>query len=101
MTIPPYLNIGDTIALNTPSSPIQSCRLELATQYFESNGFKVKTGQYVRESEQFLAGRDKDRAKDIINFFNDSSVKAIISTGGGYGSQRRYENHLVLRLSSA
>lgn len=88
MTIPPHLNIGDTIALITPSSPMQSGRLELATQYFESKGFKVKTGQYVRESERFLAGSDKDRAKDIIDFFNDSSVKAIIATGGGYGSQR-------------
>jgi muramoyltetrapeptide carboxypeptidase LdcA involved in peptidoglycan recycling len=43
MTIPPHLNIGDTIALITPSSPMQSGRLELAIQYFESKGFKVKT----------------------------------------------------------
>lgn len=88
MITPSNLQTGDTIGLITPSSPMQSGRLECAIQYFENKGFKVKAGKHVHESDRFLAGSDKDRADDINRFFLDPSFKAIIATGGGYGSQR-------------
>lgn len=88
ITYPPALKKGDTIGLITPSSPMQEGRLELGIDYLEQNGFKVKVGRHVHDAERFLAGNDIERAKDVMDFFSDPTVKAIMATGGGYGSQR-------------
>ncbi|MHB1948866.1 MAG: S66 peptidase family protein [Gammaproteobacteria bacterium] len=85
---PPHLIKGDTIGLIAPSSPLQPGRIETGTRYLEKKGFKVKLGAHLEDAERFLAGKDEDRAKDIMDFFLDSDVKAIMATAGGYGSQR-------------
>jgi muramoyltetrapeptide carboxypeptidase len=88
MIIPPPLKTGDTIGLITPSSPMQDGRLELGIHYLEKKGFKTKVGQYVHKADRFLAGKDEERAQDIMDFFCDPQINAIMATGGGYGSQR-------------
>ena len=85
---PKPLITGDTIGLVTPSSPMMPGRLETGITYLEEKGFNVKLGDHLQDAHRFLAGRDEDRAKDIMNFFIDKDVKAIMATGGGYGSQR-------------
>lgn len=82
------LKPGDTIGLITPSSPMMPGRLDQGIAYLESKGFKVKLGHHLHDAHRFLAGRDEDRAKDIMHLFKDKEVKAIMATGGGYGSQR-------------
>jgi muramoyltetrapeptide carboxypeptidase len=82
------LNKGDTIGLVTPSSPLRVGRLELGLQYLNAKGFKVKLGKHLQDSNRFMAGSDYNRAHDIMDFFKDESVKVIMATGGGYGSQR-------------
>jgi muramoyltetrapeptide carboxypeptidase len=42
----------------------------------------------VHEANRFLAGKDQDRAQDVMSFFSDPDIYAIMATGGGYGSQR-------------
>lgn len=61
-------------------------RIESGMRYFESKGFKVKLGKYLENSQRFPAGKDEDRAHDIISFFVDPDVKAIVATVDGYGS---------------
>ena len=85
---PPHLVRGDTIGLIAPSSPLQPGRIEKGTRYLEQKGFKIKLGKHLNDAERFLAGKDEDRAADIMNFFLDTEVKAIMATAGGYGSQR-------------
>lgn len=63
-------------------------RLEAGIHYFEQKDFKVKLGRHNNKCNRFLAGSDKDRADDVMTFFNDPDVKALIATGCGYGSQR-------------
>ncbi|MFU7598134.1 S66 peptidase family protein [Legionella pneumophila] len=82
------LRIGDTIGLITPSSPMMPGRLESGISYLQQKGFKVKVGKHVHDSQRFMAGDDENRAQDIMDFFLDQEVKAIMATGGGYGSQR-------------
>lgn len=79
---------GDTIGLITPSSPLFPGRLPATIQYFEDKGFKVKVGKYNKKVDRFLAGSDQERAEDIMTFFSDDTVKALIVTGGGAGSIR-------------
>lgn len=85
---PEPLIAGDTIGLVTPSSPMMPGRLEAGIDYLKEKGFKTKVGRHVHDAHRFMAGSDEDRAQDIMDFFLDSSVKAIMATGGGYGSQR-------------
>ena len=82
------LKAGDTIGLITPSSPLVAARLKAGITYLEQKGFKVKLGNHLHDTNRFLAGQDEDRAKDLMDFFLDKDVKAIMATGGGYGSQR-------------
>jgi muramoyltetrapeptide carboxypeptidase len=63
-------------------------RLEAGIPYLEQKGFKVKLGKHIKNANRFLAGTDKERAQDIMDFFSDPEVKAIVATGGGYGTQR-------------
>ena len=85
---PPPLTKGDTIGLVTPSSPMFPGRLEAGISFLKKKGFKVKLGTHLQDAERFIAGRDEDRAEDLMNFFMDEEVKVIMATGGGYGSQR-------------
>jgi muramoyltetrapeptide carboxypeptidase len=85
---PEPLKVGDTIGLVTPSSPMMAGRLELGISYLERNGYKTKVGRHVHDTNRFMAGFDEDRAQDIMDFFLDPTVKAIMATGGGYSAQR-------------
>ena len=86
--LPKPLQKGDTIGLVAPSSPLRAGRIESGTRYLERLGFKVKHGVHLEQEERFLAGSDADRAQDIMSFFLDKDVHAIMATAGGYGSQR-------------
>jgi muramoyltetrapeptide carboxypeptidase len=86
-SIKPISN-GATIGLITPSSPLFSGRLEASVAYFEKNGYKVKIGKHNTKADRFLAGTDEERAEDIMMFFNDPDVDALVVTGGGAGSVR-------------
>lgn len=79
---------GATIALITPSSPLFPGRLEASIKYFEDKGYKVKVGKHNKKADRFLAGTDQERAEDIMAFFSDEEVSALIVTGGGAGSIR-------------
>lgn len=85
---PKPLQKGDTIGLVAPSSPLQPGRLEVGVSYLEKHGFNVKIGKHLEDSDRFLAGNDKDRADDIMTFFKDTEVNAIMATAGGSGSLR-------------
>ncbi len=88
------LKIGDTIGLITPSSPMMPGRLESGISYLQQKGFKVKVGKHLHDSQRFMAGDDENRAQDIMDFFLDQGVKAIMATGGG-----RWSRYLVIDFS--
>ncbi len=82
------LQEGDTIGIISPSSPVKLGSLDAGIRYLNQKGYKVKLGKHVNDADRFLAGKDEDRAKDIIDFFKDPEIKAIIASRGGQGSQR-------------
>jgi muramoyltetrapeptide carboxypeptidase len=87
---PPVLNPGDTIGLVAPASPVDNIQLNKGIAQLRSMGFKIHLGNTVRKllSRGFLAAPDKERAEDINMAFEDESINAIFSIGGGYGSLR-------------
>ena len=88
---PAYLKKGDTVAVVALASSLSEASRK--TMYWkemlESWGLRVKLGKHLYDSAPGeFAGRDEDRAADLVEMLLDPEVKAIISFRGGYGSMR-------------
>ncbi len=94
MQRPKMLKPGDTVALIAPASPM--CRgkeaapdiLERARRRLHRAGFRTVVGAHALDVRGYLAGRDEDRARDLMAAFADPAVDGIVCVGGGYGSPR-------------
>jgi muramoyltetrapeptide carboxypeptidase len=86
---PKRLSAGDTVAIVAPASAtFRPVELDIARESLEALGFKVRIGGHVLDRHGYLAGQDKDRARDINEFFADPSVRAVLPIRGGWGSSR-------------
>ncbi|OFI01523.1 putative murein peptide carboxypeptidase [Clostridium acetireducens DSM 10703] len=86
--LPKKLRFGDTIGIVSPASCEEPIIIKKSINYIESLGFYVKEGVHIYDKYGYLAGKDKDRANDIMNMFQDDSITMILCTRGGYGSMR-------------
>lgn len=77
-----------TLAVTAPASPVEADDLERGVRYLEKNGYRVKVGASCYSKEYYLAGSDELRGRELLQFFADSSVDAIICARGGHGSMR-------------
>ena len=88
MITPPYLKQGDKIGICASARKISREEIAPAMETLKSWGLEVVVGRHVyKESNQF-AGVDNERAEDLQEMFDDSSIKAIIFARGGYGTIR-------------
>lgn len=62
--------------------------MDEAVKVLQSWGLEVVQGETLQASYHQFAGDDGLRARDLQNFINDDSVKAIIAARGGYGTIR-------------
>jgi len=85
---PKRLNIGDTIGIISPASPIFKETLKKGINYLKNLGYNVKLGKHVYGERGYLSGTDEERASDLHELFSDNSVKAVFCSRGGYGSIR-------------
>jgi muramoyltetrapeptide carboxypeptidase len=74
------------IAITSPSSPVVAERLERGVRYLESLGYRVKIGKSNYSSDAYFAGSERDRAKELNDFFSDPDIDAIFCGRGGFGS---------------
>ncbi|MGE6221468.1 S66 peptidase family protein [Nubsella zeaxanthinifaciens] len=84
---PPYLKKGDKIAIVCPAKKLPN-PIDKGIEILESWGLEVVLGETVSASHHQFSGSDELRAKDIQQFLDDASVKAIIAGRGGYGTIR-------------
>ena len=91
MIFPNSLEIGDTIAFCAPAAYLDQERIFLAKQRLENRGFKVIISDSLFRRYGYLAGTDKQRATELMNYFLDKRIKAIFPGTGGYGSTRILE----------
>ncbi|MCK4839318.1 MAG: LD-carboxypeptidase, partial [Desulfobulbaceae bacterium] len=86
--IPPRLQPGDTIGLVTPAGPVHELdRVRAGIDILEEAGFIVKLPVDL-EKEEYLAGSDEARARQLTEVWHDSEVKGILAMRGGYGAMR-------------
>ena len=88
MRIPPFISPGDTIGLVAPSfgAVIEpyATRLRAAIETFEARGYKVKAAPSCYMDDGLGISTDPARAaSDLMDFYLDDSIDALISVGGG------------------
>lgn len=84
---PPYLQKGDKVAITCPAKKLPGS-IDSAVSLLESWGLEVVLGETITASHNQYAGTDDLRCKDLQNFLDDSSIKAIFAARGGYGTIR-------------
>jgi len=90
--LPEKLKKGDTIGIISPAGAVKEENLwESTIKYFENKDYKVKIAPHSCDKNAYLAGKDEDRLSDLINFFTDKEIKAILCSRGGYGTFRLLE----------
>jgi len=88
---PKKLEVGDTIGVISPSAPLAGLvehRYKNGVKKLKELGFNVIVGKYALEVTSYTAGSAQARAEDIMDFFKNKNVKAIISFTGGYHSNQ-------------
>lgn len=86
---PACLQPGDVIGIVAPASaPPDPKAVDRAIGQVEWLGFVPKLGRHVRARHGFLAGKDRERAGDMMRMFLDARVQGIICLRGGYGTAR-------------
>ena len=87
---PPYLTKGDTIAIVAPAGILKNRKhvIDKAKKVAESWGLKIVYGKNMFNQEHHFAGTDEERCEDFQKALDNSSIKAIWSARGGYGSVR-------------
>ncbi|MDD3149892.1 MAG: LD-carboxypeptidase [Candidatus Gastranaerophilales bacterium] len=88
---PLSLKKGDTIGVVSPAGAVKEnyqIQLKNAVNFFERKGYKIKIAPHAFDKSNYLAGKDENRLNDLMNFFVDEKIKAIMCTRGGYGTYR-------------
>jgi len=97
---PQSLQPGDRVGIITPASPpISSGSIENASVFLKKFGLEVVLGKNCTKKLGFLAGSDADRSRDLVEMFEDQSIKAIFSLRGGYGTSRFLKNLPFAKLA--
>lgn len=86
MTIrPPALRRGDTVGIVAPGSPMKAHEIEERITYLENFGLRVLPGEHLFADDGYLAGSDRQRAADLMNMYENQTVRAILPLRGGVG----------------
>ncbi|MEL6383765.1 MAG: LD-carboxypeptidase [Cyanobacteria bacterium J06626_18] len=86
---PPRLKAGDTIGIISPAgATFRREDLDIVTDAVWGLGLVPQTAPHVLDRYGYLAGRDRDRAADINQFFADPTIAALLPIRGDWGSAR-------------
>ena len=88
MISPTPLKKGDKIGVVAPARKISREEISLAVDLLKSWDLEVVFGKNLFSEQNQFSGSDEERAEDLQTMLDDSSVKAIISARGGYGTLR-------------
>jgi muramoyltetrapeptide carboxypeptidase len=86
---PKKLVKGSKIGIIAPAGPVYELNtFHAGVEVIKRLGYEVQVSENCFSKIGFLAGNDENRAKDINEFFKDSSINGILCMRGGYGSIR-------------
>ena len=87
---PPYLKVGDTVAIVAPSGILKNRtgEVEQAQALLKSWGLHAVVGYNVFNKADHFAGTDDERCEDLQNALDNPKIRAIWCARGGYGTVR-------------
>lgn len=85
---PPFLKKGDEVAIISPSYGIDEKILTEAVAFLGSWGLKVRIGKNAAKKDGPFAGNDEERLSDLQEMTDDTAIKAVFCSRGGYGLSR-------------
>jgi muramoyltetrapeptide carboxypeptidase len=88
MTIPPYLNAGDTIGIVCPAGQMEADRARDCIETLQRWGFRVRVGKTLGHAYHYFSGTDAERLADLQEMLDDPEIRAILCGRGGYGTSR-------------
>jgi muramoyltetrapeptide carboxypeptidase len=88
LTRPKRLKEGDVVGVVAPAGPVDPELLEKGLKILRGMKLKPVLGEHVLSRRGYLAGKDEDRADDLMSMFKNPDVKAILCARGGYGVNR-------------
>jgi muramoyltetrapeptide carboxypeptidase len=84
---PPYLKLGDKVALVSPAYWVPQEAMQMAADNIRSWGLQPVIGPHTNSlNVNAYAGTADERAADLLWALEDDSIKAIVCSRGGYGS---------------
>lgn len=86
--IPPFLSPGDTILIIATARARSKEAIQPAIEQLTSWGLTVETGKNAFKKHHQFAGTDKERATDLQWAVNHKTARAVLISGGGYGTMR-------------
>jgi len=88
MITPPYLQIGDKVAVISTAKRTEPHEIEQGLAQLKSWGLVPVIGANTFKKDGFLAGTDEQRTTDLQLMLDDENINAIFFTKGGYGTLR-------------
>ncbi len=88
MIKPSSVQPGETIGIVAPASSFDVDEFHKGIRCLENLGFRVRYREDIFSKYKYLAGTDERRAAELMDFFTDPSIKAILCARGGYGTSR-------------
>ncbi|MBJ7882079.1 S66 peptidase family protein [Gelidibacter salicanalis] len=87
---PPYLKVGDTVAIVAPSGILKNRTAEIkrAQDLLSSWGLHTVLGTHLFADGNHFAGTDAERCADFQEAMDDPTISAIWAARGGYGTIR-------------
>ncbi|MDP2360443.1 MAG: LD-carboxypeptidase [bacterium] len=71
-----------------PAGPVDEARLEAGLDFLRGRGIEVVEGRSLRGRWGHLAGRDGERAADLVRALLDPAADAVWAARGGFGGLR-------------
>lgn len=88
MVSPQYLKTGDKIGIVACARKISPEEILPPADVLKSWGLEVVFSKNLFHADNQFSGTDDERADDLQIMLDDTSIKAVISARGGYGTMR-------------
>ena len=79
---------GATLGIAAPAGPVDPETLAAGEDVWRRAGFEIRRRDDILSRSGYLAGDDDRRADELMEFWSDPGVDAIVCARGGYGTPR-------------
>lgn len=85
---PPYLRVGDTVAVCNASNRAYPEKIEPGIKVLESWGLVVERATNLYDADGRYGGTEEKRAAELQRMMDSPNIKAIFMARGGYGASQ-------------